>query len=256
MHDLMLEADLAIGAGGTTSWERCCLGLPTIMIEIAENQRFVSKALHDLGAAHNLGQLDKTTPEILSGILAHYVDSQPEIQTMSKKCTVVCNGRGTDHILPVLVANEPLKNGKSLHLRFMSIEDTDIIYKWQSHPGLRQYSRNSAIPSKEEHAHWMSSSLNNIARYHYIIMQDQTPVGIIRLDKIEEGSNRYEISIMIAPNATKQGIASVAHKLLRKLHPDIEIVAEVHPENTASVALFKKMNYKPLSERCFLLTSQ
>lgn len=43
MAELINEADLAIGAGGTTTWERCFLGLPSIVIAIAENQIMGSK---------------------------------------------------------------------------------------------------------------------------------------------------------------------------------------------------------------------
>ena len=39
MAQRMAESDLAIGAAGSTSWERCCLGLPTIMLVLADNQR-------------------------------------------------------------------------------------------------------------------------------------------------------------------------------------------------------------------------
>ena len=45
MAELMSNADLAIGAAGATTWERCCLGLPTIQLVIAENQRQIAEAL-------------------------------------------------------------------------------------------------------------------------------------------------------------------------------------------------------------------
>jgi len=47
----MLEADLAIGAAGGTSWERCCLGVPTLLVILAENQRSGALALAATGAA-------------------------------------------------------------------------------------------------------------------------------------------------------------------------------------------------------------
>lgn len=47
----MAEADLAIGAAGSTSWERCCLGLPALVLVLAENQRPVARALDVAGAA-------------------------------------------------------------------------------------------------------------------------------------------------------------------------------------------------------------
>ena len=51
MAELMSQADVAIGAAGSTSWERCCLGLPTIMLVLAENQKEVARYLTELGAA-------------------------------------------------------------------------------------------------------------------------------------------------------------------------------------------------------------
>ena len=54
MAQLMADSDLAIGAAGATSWERCCLGVPTIMLVLAENQRKIAEALCEAGAAHLL----------------------------------------------------------------------------------------------------------------------------------------------------------------------------------------------------------
>jgi UDP-2,4-diacetamido-2,4,6-trideoxy-beta-L-altropyranose hydrolase len=55
MAKLMVESDLAIGAAGSTSWERCCLGLPTVLVVAAENQWTGARALERAGAAVLLG---------------------------------------------------------------------------------------------------------------------------------------------------------------------------------------------------------
>ena len=59
MAELMADCDLAFGAAGSTSWERCSLGVPTIMLVLADNQRKIAKALSDAGAAYlvNFSQL-------------------------------------------------------------------------------------------------------------------------------------------------------------------------------------------------------
>ena len=49
MAELMASADLAVGAAGSTSWERCCLGLPSIMVVIAENQLTLAKNIESAG---------------------------------------------------------------------------------------------------------------------------------------------------------------------------------------------------------------
>ena len=61
MAQRMAEADLAIGAAGSTSWERCCLGLPTLMLVLAENQRPIAQSLHQAGAAKILGSIESCT---------------------------------------------------------------------------------------------------------------------------------------------------------------------------------------------------
>ena len=55
MADFMLNADLAIGAGGISSWERACLGLPTLLVTLADNQKLIATNLDKKGAVQNLG---------------------------------------------------------------------------------------------------------------------------------------------------------------------------------------------------------
>lgn len=71
---VMADSDLAIGAAGSTSWERCCLGLPTLLVVLAENQWAGARALQTQGAALLLGgpslihqQLTATLSPLLSG---------------------------------------------------------------------------------------------------------------------------------------------------------------------------------------------
>jgi UDP-2,4-diacetamido-2,4,6-trideoxy-beta-L-altropyranose hydrolase len=50
MAEIMANSDISIGAAGSTTWERCCLGLPTIQIVLAKNQITIAKSLSGLGA--------------------------------------------------------------------------------------------------------------------------------------------------------------------------------------------------------------
>ena len=54
MAELMAQADWAVGAAGGTSWERCALGLPTLLLVIADNQRSIAEQLQAAGAARFL----------------------------------------------------------------------------------------------------------------------------------------------------------------------------------------------------------
>lgn len=61
--ELMNEADLSIGAGGTTTWERCFLGLPAIVIALAENQIKIAEDCEKIGMIKYLG-INKEVKEI------------------------------------------------------------------------------------------------------------------------------------------------------------------------------------------------
>lgn len=93
MARLMTDADLAIGAAGSTSWERCCLGLPTIQLVLAENQRAVAAALHETGAALIAGSASQATvllqTQLLSGTMPEF------LRTLSLSAARLVDGNGT-----------------------------------------------------------------------------------------------------------------------------------------------------------------
>lgn len=61
MAELMAKADVALGAGGSTSWERCYLGLPAGIVAVADNQLSPTEALAQTGAIRNLGWHEQVT---------------------------------------------------------------------------------------------------------------------------------------------------------------------------------------------------
>jgi UDP-2,4-diacetamido-2,4,6-trideoxy-beta-L-altropyranose hydrolase len=99
MAGLMLESDLAIGGAGSTSWERCCLGLPSLVMILAENQRYGAEALEAVGAAVVIKELSELEFFFNSSLKTH--DSFNGLQTMSKRAFEVTDGLGV-----MRVANE------------------------------------------------------------------------------------------------------------------------------------------------------
>ncbi len=69
---LMMEADLALGAGGATCWERLCLGLPCIVVTVADNQRPVTGLLAGRGLVDWLGDAGAVDEAVLAGALARW----------------------------------------------------------------------------------------------------------------------------------------------------------------------------------------
>lgn len=99
---LMLQSDVAIGAAGGTSWERCCLGLPTMMIVLAENQRSAAKFLEENGAAKLLN-LDCNLQIQLCLHFNSFVQTPAVLIDMSMSAQDICDGMGTVRVLDALL---------------------------------------------------------------------------------------------------------------------------------------------------------
>ncbi len=95
MWDLMSAADLAIGAAGTTAWERCCLGLPTVTIALAPNQRTIADKLTEAGA---IRLVDKNDERGISNAIVRLVADSRLRREMSANALQLCDGRGTRRV--------------------------------------------------------------------------------------------------------------------------------------------------------------
>lgn len=97
MAELMANADLAIGAAGSTVWERCCLGLPTLQIILAENQKTVAHLLDENQAAR-LVDIDRPLEAQLITFFTG-ISHDPEIlSTLSQQASILVDGQGVTRV--------------------------------------------------------------------------------------------------------------------------------------------------------------
>lgn len=92
MAELMANADLAIGAGGFTTWERCFLGLPALTIVISENQLESTEAVSSAGAIHNLGWHKNVNVQKLFAALKETMEDMVKLQNMSSSAIRIMGG--------------------------------------------------------------------------------------------------------------------------------------------------------------------
>jgi UDP-2,4-diacetamido-2,4,6-trideoxy-beta-L-altropyranose hydrolase len=100
MAQRMADSDLAIGAAGSTSWERCCLGLPTLMVVLAENQQPGAKALEAAHAARLIGAVSDIVTQ-LPLAACELIDSACQMR-MSLAASAITDGQGVDRILKAI----------------------------------------------------------------------------------------------------------------------------------------------------------
>jgi UDP-2,4-diacetamido-2,4,6-trideoxy-beta-L-altropyranose hydrolase len=100
--EFMLQADLALGAGGSTTWERCCLGLPTLAVVIAENQAAMTAAAAEQGVQWSLGWHHETTPERMATALEYRLAHPEEMIAASEAAQMLVDGLGVPRVANVL----------------------------------------------------------------------------------------------------------------------------------------------------------
>jgi len=99
MATLMAQHDVCIGAAGSTVWERCALGMPTLMLVLAENQETIAQNIAAAGAAINLGRIEQVTVEKLADELCRLHNNKQHYLSMAEHAIAVCDGMGCERVL-------------------------------------------------------------------------------------------------------------------------------------------------------------
>jgi spore coat polysaccharide biosynthesis predicted glycosyltransferase SpsG len=99
MPDLMVWADLAVSAGGSTCWELAFAGVPIIIVELAENQKYIAKTLDKNNIAINLGWYSKVTYKKIQNAIKMIIGSEAKRNMMGVCGRDLINGQGKYKVL-------------------------------------------------------------------------------------------------------------------------------------------------------------
>lgn len=109
MADRMCLADLSIGAAGGTSWERCCLGLPAVLIVLAENQMAGAKALQASGAAITIVDAEQLGTLLFSAL--GDLSEPGRLERMSEAAANITDGKGVSRAVQAMSVAEGTVDG-------------------------------------------------------------------------------------------------------------------------------------------------
>lgn len=239
----MSECQIAIGAGGVSALERCALGLPSIAIVAAENQRETVHALAEAGAAV---AMDDPGENGFAAVLEHCLGVlRKRRKSIAASALSVCDGLGAVRVA-ASVGGPPLRQGGRLNFRPVTAADSEALLRWQTLPSIRRYSRNPNPPTASEHESWLARALADPARVFELASSNGEPAGVLRLDRKNSvgDRDRYEISIYVLPDCQGRGVGKAMLAFARCALPWAEFVAQVLPGNEASHRLFSACGYR------------
>lgn len=245
MAELMATADISIGAGGSATWERCCLGLPALSLCTAENQR---RQIADAAEAGLLYAPDKCG-DLVDLIRAHtkcLLVNGALLRLISIAAMNSVDGAGVFRIVDRILHPEMSMGLDDVYVRLAKADDAPVVWSWRNCESTRRYSFDPSPVDMDTHVEWWNRSLADSRRALLIGYSEGRPFGVVRFDFDEPDSAL--ISIYLDPEMTGRGMGRAllfaGLSWLRKHHPETSAVfAEILLENFASLRVFQAAGF-------------
>jgi spore coat polysaccharide biosynthesis predicted glycosyltransferase SpsG/ribosomal protein S18 acetylase RimI-like enzyme len=230
---LFARADLVVSAAGVTLLELCCIGTPTALVQVADNQAAGYRTAVERGLVAGLG----TDPRHHVGTLRDLLLHGERRAALAAAARAAVDGRGADRVLDAM--------GFDPVVRTATAADADLLLGWRNDPLTRRWSRTTDPVTAAGHRTWLARVLADGDRHLLVAEHGGRPVGTVRFDR---AGDVHEVSITVAPEARGRRLAVpmllAAERALGAEVPEATIEAEVHRDNTASLALFRKAGYR------------
>ena len=244
--ELMSTADIAVSAAGSTCWELCLLALPSLLLDVADNQTSVAAELHRRGCALHIGDRS-ISPEKLAEGLKSLCGSQELRQSLARRSRELVDGNGARRVVSMV------RGGESVRLRPARMEDRGLLWEWANDPEVRAASFLPDPISWSTHVAWFEGKLRPVdeqgALKSYILIaedEESTPIGQIRFDARADGD--WEVGVSIAKQMRNRGLARdlIENGLIAILKEDLNarVHAFVKPSNIASMKAFERAAFR------------
>lgn len=243
---LMAGADLAIAAGGSSTWERCCLGLPTIVVAIADNQVELSETLAEKEMCFYAGfHNDKAISESLIKLMNYCINNSDVLKRCSKKIMALSDGRGKEEVWKMLQTDQ-------YSFRFVEKNDCNLMFNWRNADNVRLMLFHSDKTPYENHVTWFNKMLIDEDRKYFIFEINKAPVGIVNFSNFNKEDKSAEWGFYIGKTELPKGTGTRMCELgvdLAKNYLNLKnIYALILVTNAKSISIHEKLLFKKLGE--------
>lgn len=241
---LLREADLAIVAAGTATWECAALGVPCILVSVAANQRPVARELASAGAAVDAGAVESLTADALAESLRRLSADAAARAALASRARLLVDGCGAERVatvLEALVTRGPI----AWTVRPVGAGDALQIWRIANDPSVREHSFTRRPIQVAEHLDWFGRQLN--AAHTRWWAADLGGVVAAHVRYTAERPGEAEVHFSVAAPFRGRGIAV---ELLERTiagargELDVRVIRGVaFARNTASVRVFERAGY-------------
>ncbi|OHE76671.1 MAG: UDP-2,4-diacetamido-2,4,6-trideoxy-beta-L-altropyranose hydrolase [Verrucomicrobia bacterium RIFCSPHIGHO2_12_FULL_41_10] len=240
---LMMRADFVIGAGGVTTWERMCLGLPSLVISLADNQYEFTQALSERNFQMSLTSGKLTSSADWQQAISEIINKPTIIKQLSQNAQSLVDGLGVKRVVRAILRNEKF----NLTIRKANTADEAILFDWINDLEVRKQSFQQEYIDRSEHSQWFATKLVD-PECVLLIGEDEAglPIGQVRFEmnaKMAEAIVDISIDNSLRGMGFSEQLLGEAIKYWRKLNSTFKLKAEIRDENIRSQQLFIKLNF-------------
>lgn len=247
--ELFYDADVAVSAAGTSLWELLCMGVPTALIQLVDNQGDNYQFVASRSLVMGLGSIaDSSVTEEARGSLVRTLVTDLQLRAeIAQRGQLLVDGRGSERIVS---AWESMLGPKARYeVRQVAEGDASLLFDWRNDATVRAASRETSPLEWAGHHSWVLGAMDDPNRHLLLVTRDARPVATVRFDLAGPPIDAWEVSIAVAPKLRGQGLGSdvlaAAEAYLRHLpHRTNSIYAAMRRENHASASLFRAAGYE------------
>lgn len=248
VSELMLKNSLYFGSGGTVTWERMSLGLPGVVVSVADNQTEIAQDLADEGQQDYLGISQKINYSQVLPLLEEKLSDSSWLEKTSIK-----NMKLVRAVPRSLLKAIFLQSNQGFEMTVASREDAPFLFELRNDPSTRQMFLSSAEVSWEDHIRWFQSILSSKSARIYIAKVDGERAGQFRV------KGDFDTSISVSPRFRGKGLAARMIEqgsllYMQEFSDTPFLKAQIKAENLPSQAAFEKAGY--IRESSFYLKGE
>ena len=246
MAACMARADLAIGAGGSATWERCCLGLPSIVMVFSENQHIPTRTTAKEGRLINLGWHESVTVERLYRQLKILFENPRRREALSRRARALVDGTGAKRVAMRMVSLM-IQAPKDYYFELLGQKHTGAILKWRNDPEVKTlFKEQTKLTARAQSA--FLDAYPQKDRLDFVLMESCSgrPVGVFNLKNVS--SKMPEIGQLIGEKSHrgrglgKKATASLLAFAFQQLNLKA-LFAYVQKRNHVNVNLLSKLKF-------------
>ena len=238
LADFFGRHGIQVGAGGGASWERCCLGVPSLLLQVAANQAAVVPPLVSRGAPATLADGVAATQTSIGGALRALIDDTAGRLRIGERARSLVDGLGAERVACALLRSR-------LSVVRAEAHDEGRMLAWRNHPVTRSVSHQGELIDAADHARWFTRVRADPARLLMVGHIGTRPVGVIRFDL--DARHQAEVSLYLDPALHGIGLGpallAAGEVAARRWAEPAGFLASVLPSNPASARLFTTAGY-------------